>query len=59
MIWVPRDADGMEIDPIETMGGRETNHLYLTDCAAPAERRARRGRPGLDAADGRASTSSA
>ncbi len=37
MIWVPREAEGMEIVPIETMGGRETNHLYLTDCAAPAE----------------------
>jgi isovaleryl-CoA dehydrogenase len=35
MIWVPRDAEGMEIVPIETMGGRETNHLYFTDCAAP------------------------
>ena len=32
MIWVPREADGMEIVPIETMGGRETNHLYFTDC---------------------------
>jgi isovaleryl-CoA dehydrogenase len=37
MIWVPRDAEGMEIVPIETMGGRETNHLYFTDCAAPAD----------------------
>jgi isovaleryl-CoA dehydrogenase len=37
MIWVPREADGMEIVPIETMGGRETNHLYLTDCAASAD----------------------
>ncbi len=37
MIWVPRDADGMEIVPIETMGGRETNHLYFTDCEAPAD----------------------
>jgi isovaleryl-CoA dehydrogenase len=37
MIWVPRDADGMEIQPIDTMGGRETNHLYFTDCEAPAE----------------------
>jgi len=34
MIWVPRDADGMETVPIETMGGRETNHLYFTDCVA-------------------------
>ncbi|MEZ5076062.1 MAG: acyl-CoA dehydrogenase family protein [Solirubrobacterales bacterium] len=37
MIWVPREADGLEIVPIETMGGRETNHLYFTECAAPAE----------------------
>jgi alkylation response protein AidB-like acyl-CoA dehydrogenase len=37
MIWVPRDTDGMEVVPIETMGGRETNHLYFTDCPAPAE----------------------
>jgi alkylation response protein AidB-like acyl-CoA dehydrogenase len=37
MIWVPRGADGMEVVPIETMGGRETNHLYFTECAAPAD----------------------
>ena len=37
MIWVPRDADGMEVKPIDTMGGRDTNHLYFTDCEAPAE----------------------
>jgi isovaleryl-CoA dehydrogenase len=36
MIWVPRDVPGMEVVPIETMGGRETNHLYFTDCEAPA-----------------------
>jgi alkylation response protein AidB-like acyl-CoA dehydrogenase len=36
MIWVPREADGLEIVPIETMGGTETNHLYLTDVEAPA-----------------------
>ncbi|HEX8753864.1 MAG TPA: acyl-CoA dehydrogenase family protein [Solirubrobacterales bacterium] len=36
MIWVPRDVAGMEVVPIETMGGRETNHLYFTDCEAPA-----------------------
>ncbi len=35
MIWVPREAEGMEIVPIETMGGRETNHLYLTECEVP------------------------
>jgi alkylation response protein AidB-like acyl-CoA dehydrogenase len=37
MIWVPREVDGMEIVPIETMGGRDTNHLYFSDVEAPAE----------------------
>jgi alkylation response protein AidB-like acyl-CoA dehydrogenase len=37
MIFVPRDAPGMEMKPIETMGGRETNHLYFTDCEAPED----------------------
>jgi isovaleryl-CoA dehydrogenase len=32
MIFVPRGADGMEIKPIDTMGGRETNYVYLSDC---------------------------
>jgi alkylation response protein AidB-like acyl-CoA dehydrogenase len=35
MIWVPREVEGMEIVPIQTMGGRETNTLYFTDCVAP------------------------
>ncbi len=37
MIWVPREADGLEIVPIKTMGGEETSHLYLTDVEAPAD----------------------
>ena len=37
MIFVPTDADGLRMDPIETMGGRETAHLYFTDCEAPAD----------------------
>jgi alkylation response protein AidB-like acyl-CoA dehydrogenase len=37
MVWVPREAPGMEMKPIETLGGHETNHLYLTDCEAPAD----------------------
>jgi alkylation response protein AidB-like acyl-CoA dehydrogenase len=37
MIWVPREAPGLEIQPIDTMGGRETASLYFTDCEAPAE----------------------
>jgi isovaleryl-CoA dehydrogenase len=36
MIWVPREAPGLEIQPIDTMGGRETAYLYFTDCDAPA-----------------------
>ena len=35
MIWVPREVEGMEIVPIETMGGKETNTLYFSDCFAP------------------------
>jgi alkylation response protein AidB-like acyl-CoA dehydrogenase len=35
MIWVPREVDGLEVIPIDTMGGRETNHLYFTDVEAP------------------------
>ncbi len=37
MIWVPRETDGLEIVPIDTMGGRETSHLYLTDVEAPED----------------------
>ena len=37
MIFVATDNPGMEIKPIDTLGGRETNHLYLTDCEAPVE----------------------
>jgi isovaleryl-CoA dehydrogenase len=37
MIWVPREAPGMEMKPIETLGGHETNYIYLTDCEAPAD----------------------
>ena len=36
MIWVPSGAAGMEVKPIDTMGGRETNYLYFTDCQVPA-----------------------
>ena len=37
MIWIPRDADGLEVVPIDTMGGRDTSHLYLTDVEVPAD----------------------
>ena len=35
MIWIPTDAEGLQIDPIDTMGGRETAHLYLDGVEAP------------------------
>jgi isovaleryl-CoA dehydrogenase len=37
MIFVQRGADGMEMKPIDTMGGRETNDVYFTDCEVPEE----------------------
>jgi isovaleryl-CoA dehydrogenase len=38
MLSVPSDADGLEIRGIETMGGREVNDVFFTDCQVPAER---------------------
>jgi alkylation response protein AidB-like acyl-CoA dehydrogenase len=38
MISVPAGAEGMEVRPIETMGGREVNDVYFTDCHIPADR---------------------
>jgi isovaleryl-CoA dehydrogenase len=35
MIFVPADHPKMAVKPIDTLGGRETNHLYLSDCEAP------------------------
>jgi isovaleryl-CoA dehydrogenase len=37
MIWVPTDADGLRIDPIDTLGGRETAHLYFDDVEASSD----------------------
>jgi alkylation response protein AidB-like acyl-CoA dehydrogenase len=37
MIFVPKHADGMEMKPIDTMGGRETNTVYFNDCEVPDE----------------------
>jgi len=36
MISVPADAEGLEIRPIQTMGGREVNDLFFTDCEISA-----------------------
>ena len=38
MVSVPTDADGVEINGIQTMGGKEVNDVFLTDCAVPADR---------------------
>jgi alkylation response protein AidB-like acyl-CoA dehydrogenase len=37
MIFVPRDAEGFTITPIQTLGGQETNELHLDDVRVPAE----------------------
>jgi alkylation response protein AidB-like acyl-CoA dehydrogenase len=36
MLNVPADAAGLTIRGIDTMGGREVNDLYFTDCVVPA-----------------------
>ncbi len=38
MLSVPADADGVEIRPIETMGGRVVNDVFFTDCHVEADR---------------------
>ena len=38
MISVPAGTPGMEVRGIETMGGREVNDIFFTDCRVPAER---------------------
>ncbi|HWF52111.1 MAG TPA: acyl-CoA dehydrogenase family protein [Solirubrobacteraceae bacterium] len=38
MISVPAAADGIEIRGIDTMGGREVNDVFFTNCHVPAER---------------------
>jgi alkylation response protein AidB-like acyl-CoA dehydrogenase len=35
MIFVPVGTEGMEMVPIDTMGGRETNTVYFNDCEVP------------------------
>jgi alkylation response protein AidB-like acyl-CoA dehydrogenase len=37
MLFVEADNPGMELKPIDTLGGRETNYIYLTDCEVPAD----------------------
>ena len=35
MFSVPTDAEGIEISGIQTMGGKEVNDVFLTDCYVP------------------------
>jgi alkylation response protein AidB-like acyl-CoA dehydrogenase len=37
MILVPREAEGLTITPIETLGGKETNELHLDGCRVPED----------------------
>jgi isovaleryl-CoA dehydrogenase len=37
MLLVPRDAEGLSLRPIDTLGGRETNEIHLEDCRVPEE----------------------
>lgn len=37
MFDVPADAEGLNIVGIDTMGGKEVNDLYFTDCALPED----------------------
>ncbi len=38
MISVPAGTPGLEVRGIDTMGGREVNDVFFTDCEVPAER---------------------
>ena len=38
MLSVPTDAPGVEIRGIQTLGGKEVNDVFLTDCYVPDER---------------------
>ncbi len=38
MISVPTGIDGLEVRGIDTMGGREVNDVFFTDCHVPADR---------------------
>src|SRR3954467_9112482 len=37
MLLVPRDAEGMTLTPIPTLGGKETNEIHLDDVRVPED----------------------
>ncbi len=54
MLVVPTDAEGLEIHGIETMGGKEVNDLYFTNCHLPFDAVVGHRGAGLAPAHGRA-----
>jgi alkylation response protein AidB-like acyl-CoA dehydrogenase len=38
MLSIPAGTEGMEVRPLGTMGGREVNDIYFTDCTVSADR---------------------
>jgi isovaleryl-CoA dehydrogenase len=38
MISIPTDVNGLDVRGIETMGGREVNDVFFTDCHVPTDR---------------------
>jgi isovaleryl-CoA dehydrogenase len=38
MISVPTSVEGLDVHGIETMGGREVNDVFFTDCQVPTDR---------------------
>jgi alkylation response protein AidB-like acyl-CoA dehydrogenase len=38
MLSVPADTSGVEVRGIDTMGGREVNDVFFSDCEVPADR---------------------
>src|SRR5205085_4575093 len=38
LISIPRETEGLEVRGIDTMGGREVNDVFFTDCRVPADR---------------------
>ena len=38
MLSAPMAGDGIEVRPIDTMGGREVNDVFFTDCEVSADR---------------------
>ena len=58
MLNVPTDSEGMEIRPIETMGGEIVNDVFFTDCHVAGRPARRAGGPAAGCSSWPGSTSS-